>query len=193
MRAAGRPGAARQRRSLFGGLVGSLLVATLLAGCGTEEPAALQPLESEAPADLCALIPVPARQGLHASATSDATGHPTASCSLRSADDAKPAVAVVVSWLQLDDEEAAAAALDSQCRAMDRKVLRPVDAFTVDGADRACGSQGVNATPDQASLAASFGREVLTVRYTSTPAGAVPAVQNARILMQAVIAALLNP
>lgn len=193
MRAAGRPGAARQRRSLLGVLGGSLLVMGLFAGCGTEEPTALKPLEAEVPADLCATIPVPARQGLHASATSDATGHPTASCSLRSADGAKPAVAVVVSWLQLDDEEAAAAALDSQCRAMDRKVLRPVDAFIVDGADRACGSQGVSSTPDQASLAASFGREVLTVRYASTPAGQVPAAQSARILMQSVIAALLEP
>lgn len=193
MRAAGRPGAARQRRTLPGLLTGSLLGISVLAGCGSDEPAALQPLESEAPADLCATIPVAARQGLHASATSDATGHPTASCSLRSADGTRPAVAVVVSWLQLEDETAAATALDSQCRAVDRKVLRPVDAFTVDGADRACGSQGVSTAPDQASLAASFGREVLTVRYTSAPAGPVPAVQNARIMMQSVIAALVRP
>src|SRR4051794_25290889 len=83
----------------------SVLVAglLLLAGCGASEPPPLKPMSPEVPADLCGAIPDAAKSGLVSNSNADASGNPTASCSLRSPDAPAGEVEAVVNWTKLDD------------------------------------------------------------------------------------------
>ncbi|WP_030484242.1 hypothetical protein [Nocardioides aequoreus] len=134
----------------------ALAAATVLglAGCGTE-PEALEPLPPAAPADLCALLPEAAVGDLTGTASSDDDGDPTAACALRGGTDAS----VLVIWLQLSDEAQATTAYESQCAAIDRRVL-PEREAAVEGAGETCAGSG----DGRASLALVSGREVVTVR-----------------------------
>ncbi len=130
------------------------LAVLALAGCGSE-PEAVEPLPPAAPPDLCALLPDEAVGDLAGTATSDDDGDPTAACALRGGADA----AVLVTWLQLSDDAQATTVYQSQCAAIDRRVL-PERRAEVDGAGETC----AGSARGRASLALVSGREVVTVR-----------------------------
>jgi hypothetical protein len=170
---------------------GTLLATVLLAsGCGTTEPAPLEVAEPEVPADLCATVPAAVRAGLIAASNSDPTGNPTAACSLHSSDGAATEVRAVITWLQSNDDVTAAGVWDSQCRAIDRTQFREQSGFTAAGADKACAASGKVDGADSATLAAASGREVVTVRLSSEPAGTTPALDRGKQLLEGVISAL---
>jgi hypothetical protein len=178
---------ARVRQATLGALLGTLLLA---AGCGSTEPPPLKPMEPEVPANLCATVPAAARQGLVTSANTDATGAPTAACSLRSAGTATPQVRAVITWLQVDDDYTADDVLASQCRAIDRRQFRTPAGFEAAGADKACAGSGRIDGADSATLAAVNGRQVVTVRLTSQPPGGQPALARAQQMLEGVLGEL---
>jgi hypothetical protein len=174
-----------------GGL--AVVVATLLltAGCGGDpQPDAVQPLEPVVPADLCATVPAELREGLIINANNSETGNPTAACSMRSEDDAKPKVRAVVTWVQLNEEYSADEVLDSQCRAIDPQEFRMQDGFTVKGANRACAGSGTVKGADSASMAALSDREVITVRLDYEPKGPQSALAAGKQMLEGVLGTL---
>lgn len=178
---------ARRRCAQLGTLLATLLLA---AGCGDSEPAPVQAMEPETPADLCATVPPAARQGLVATATSNDTGLPTAACSLRTPDSADKEVRAVVTWLKSDDEVSADEVLDSQCRAVDRRDYRVEPGFRAAGADKACAASGKISGADSATLAGVNGLEVVTVRLSSEVAGGPTALARGQQMLEGVLAAL---
>jgi hypothetical protein len=171
--------------------LGTLLVTLLLAaGCGTTEPAPLEAVQPEVPADLCATVPAATRQGLIANSNSDEGGNPTAACSLRSADGAATQVRAVVTWVQTNDDATAEDVLGSQCRAIDRSQFKEQNGFRAAGADKACAASGRIDGADSATLAAVAGREVFTVRLSSLPPGDAPALGRATDMLEGVIGSL---
>ncbi len=176
-----------RRTAQLGALLGTLLLA---AGCGSTEPEPLTATEPEIPADLCATVPAELRKGMIANANTDETGHPTAACSLRSPDDASPAVRTVVTWLQASDDISADEIFESQCRAVDVGKSREQAGFQAKGAARSCASSGKADGADSTTMAAVTGREVITVRVNSTPAGDQPALQRGQLILEGVLAAM---
>jgi hypothetical protein len=171
---------------LFGLVVPGLLV---LSACGAD-PEPLKPMQPEVPADLCANVPAAARTGLVTNSDSDASGNPTAACSLRSPDASAGQVRAVVTWLQLDDDVSADDVLSSQCRAIDKSEFEEVAGFTVAGADRACAASAKATTEDSATMAAVKDREVVTVRYTALPPGNPQALQRAQQMLAGVLSSV---
>ena len=176
--------------SRHGGL--AVVVATLLltAGCGSTKPQAVQPMEPVVPADLCATVPAPLREGLIANSNNSASGNPTAACSMRSADGAKPQVRAVVTWVQLNEEYSADEVLNSQCRSIDPQEFRMQDGFSAKGAARACAGNGTVDGADSASMAALTDREVITVRLDYEPKGKQPAMTAAKQMLEGVISSM---
>jgi hypothetical protein len=174
------------RRAQWAAMLGAAL---LLSACGTE-PEPLQEMQPDAPADLCATVPAEARQGLQASSNTDTTGAPTAACSLRSAPGTKPEVHAVITWNQLDDDGTADGVLASQCRSIDKSVYKEQPNFAVPGAEKACAGSGKLGAADAATIAALAGREVLTVRWSSQPAGPQPAMTQSTQILQGVLDSL---
>ncbi|MCW2849620.1 MAG: hypothetical protein JWR90_3594 [Marmoricola sp.] len=171
--------------------LGTLLAVLLLAaGCGTTEPAPLKATKPEVPADLCATVPEAARTGLLANANTDTTGNPTAACSLRSADGAKTKVQAVVTWLQANDDTDGEAVWDSQCQAIDLREFRAQSGFQAKGADKSCAATSRTAGADGATLAAVAGREIVTVRLTTSPAGTPTSISRGQQMLEGVLASL---
>ncbi len=170
----------------------TLLAATtlLLSACGSGEPEPLTAVEPEVPADLCATIPKSLRQDLLANSNTDATGNPTAACSLRSPSGSSGVVEAVVTWLQSDNDSTAAEILDSQCRAIDRSQFREQKGFAPAGTDRSCAASKRGDDSDSATMAASSGREVVTVRYSAQPPEKEDASKRAQKMMEAVFSSL---
>ncbi len=162
-----------------------VLVLLALAGCGGE-PEALEPLPPPAPADLCALLPEDAVGALSGTATSDESGNPTAACALRGPGNA----AVLVTWLQLEGEQEALAAQQSQCASIDRTTL-PEQQVSVEGADEACAGRGSVGARERASLVVRQGDEVVTVRATLP--GGQDALTRATALASGLLAELPRP
>ena len=177
---------ARQRSAGFGTLLATLVLAT---ACGTE-PEPLEAMEPEVPADLCATVPEPARKGLLTNSHTDESRNPTAACSLRSPDAAATEVRAVVTWLQTNDEISADEVLASQCRSIDRLKFREQSGFRAAGADEACAASGQVDGADSATIAAVNGLEVVTVRVTSLPPAAAPALGRAQQMLEGVLSAL---
>ena len=178
---------ARRRSAQLGTLLATVLLA---AGCGTTEPEPLQAAKPEVPADLCATVPTELRGNLITNANSDETGNPTAACSLRSPDGSSTVVHAVVTWLQTNDDGTGAEVLQSQCEGMDRATLREQSGFRPKGADEACAASGKVDGADSATVAASAGRQVVTVRLTSLPPGKEPAIGRAQAMLEGVLGSL---
>ena len=178
------PGPPRSARTL---LLSCLLVAT---GCGSTEPEPLTAMPPAVPADLCALVPETARQGLLTNSSADESGNPTAACSLRSPDGAPTEVRAVVTWVQANDEDSADNVLDSQCRAIDRTEFREQNGFRAEGAEKACAATGSAKGRDSATLAALSGREIVTVRLTSVPSGDQASLARAQEMLEGVLSSL---
>ncbi len=171
--------------------IGTLLATLLLAaGCGTTEPTPLAAMRPAVPADLCALVPAAAKQGLIANSNSDDTGNPTAACSLRSTSGAATELSAVVTWLQTNDDDTAEGVLDSQCRAIDRSRFKERAGFVAAGSDKSCAASGRIDGADSATLAASAGREVVTVRLTSLPPGDSPVLSRGLQMLEGVLDSL---
>ena len=165
----------------------ALVLATtglVLSGCGSTEPKPLKPLEPAVPADLCSALPKDLTQGLQTSSTTSESGDPTSACALQSGPGAKADVRALVTVLMLNDEDTADTTYQSQCRALDPQELHKKQ-VQVEGADEACGGQGK--ASDTAVLAAVAGRLVVTVRYSSTPAGKPDALTRATELAAAAL------
>lgn len=177
----------RRTTSLWAALV---VAGLLLTGCGSTEPEPLEASEPEVPADLCATVPAQTRAGLVDSASADETGNPTAACSLRSPTGKRPEVRAVVTWLKTNDEVSADDVLGSQCRSIDRQEFRMQSGFSVDGAENACAGSGKIDGADSATMAAVSGLEVVTVRFTSSPASGTAANDRARAMLEGVLAEL---
>jgi hypothetical protein len=171
-------------RTLAPVLAGLLLV----AGCGSTEPEPLTRVEPEVPADLCSLVPEGARTGLQTSSSSDETGSPTAACSLRSADGATPAVRAVLTWTQSNDESTSDDVFQSQCRSIDPQEYAVQQGYTVQGADEACAGKG--SSTDAATVTAVRGREVLTARVQSTPAGTPDALARSTEMLVGLLSSM---
>lgn len=178
---------ARRRSARLGTLLAILLLAS---GCGTTEPEPLTAMEPEVPADLCALVPDAARNGLVTNSSSDETGNPTAACSLRSPDGASTEVRAVVTWLQAGDELSADDVQESQCRAIDRTEFRDQAGFRAAGAEEACAATASVNGADSATISAVNDLEVVTVRVTSVPRGAAPALGRAQQMLEGVLSSL---
>lgn len=179
--------ARRRTTSLW---VACLVAGALLSGCGSGEPEPVEAVEPEVPADLCATVPESARKGLVTSSSSNPAGTPTAACSLRSPVGSDTEVRAVVTWLKTDDEIAADEVLASQCRALDRKVMREQRGFRVEGAQEACAASGKVDGADSATMAAVSDLEVFTVRFTSLPPGGTPALDRGRQVLEGVLSEL---
>lgn len=168
---------------------GTLLAVLLLAGgCGGSDPEPLEPMEPEVPADLCSTIPAELKTGLVSNSNTDTTGNPTAACSLRSPVTSKREVRVIVTWVQLNDEDNANTVLDSQCNAINPQEFKEQAGFQAEGADRACAAVGTLAGADSATLVAVADREVLTVRFTELPPGQTPALARGQQMLEGVLA-----
>jgi hypothetical protein len=178
---------ARRRSAQLGTLLATALLA---AGCGASEPEPLQAAKPEVPADLCATVPTQLRGNLITNANSDETGNPTAACSLRSPDGSSTVVHAVVTWLQTNDADTGAEVLESQCAGMDRAAFREQRGFRPQGADQACAASGKVDGTDSATVAASAGRQVVTVRLTSRPPGEDPALRRAQAMLEGVLSSL---
>ena len=178
---------ARRRSVQLGTLLATLLLA---AGCGTTTPEPLRAVKPDVPADLCATVPATARTGLIANSNTDETGNPTAACSLRSPDGAPTDQRAVVTWVQTDNDSTAVAVLDSQCRAIDRQKFREQSGFQAAGADKACGASGKVDGADSATMAATAGREVVTVRLSTQPPTNPPAMGRAQQILEGVLGSL---
>lgn len=172
--------------------LGTLLATLLLASaCGSSSaPEPLTAIKSEVPADLCATIPKDLRQDLIANANTDATGNPTAACSLRSTSGSTGVVQAVITWVQSDNDSTAAEILDSQCRAIDRSQFREQTGFSPAGTDRACAASSRGSGADSTTMAASSGREVVTVRFSAQPPEKVDANSRAQKMLEAVFSSL---
>ena len=162
----------------------------LLAGCGSSDPAPLKALPLEVPADLCAVVPTAARGGLVTDSSLDERGTPTAACSLRSPVGSTDDVRALVTWLQSYDEYAADEVLASQCRAVDTALFRVQTGFRAEGADKACGASGTASGAGSATLAASAGRQVVTVRYTAQGQTGAAALARAQQVLEGVLSGL---
>ncbi len=177
-------------RSRLGGF--AVVVALLLgaAACGGSEPEPLKAMPPEVPADLCTTIPEAAKVGLVSNSNSDATGDPTAACSLRSPDGSTGQVRAVVTWTQMNDDVSADSVLSSQCRAIDKTEYKELAGFQAQGADRVCAASGTVDGADSATLAAVADREVVTVRLTALPPGKSPALTRAQQMLEGVLASV---
>ena len=178
-----------RRHAMSGALVAAGLL--LLSACGSAEPAALTPIPPDVPADLCSTIPEKARAGLLVASNTSLEGNPTAACSLRSKDGAAEEVRAVVTWTHLDDPSEAATVLASQCRAIDPQEYRVRPAMRIEGTDESCAGTGRKA--DSSTIAATSGREVLTVRVGIKPAGKPDALARAQQMLAGVLASMSNP
>lgn len=172
------------------GRAATCLALVVLAGCGSSEPAPLKALPQEVPADLCAVVPSAARGGLVTDSSLDERGTPTAACSLRSPVGSPDDVRALVTWLQSDDEYAADEVLASQCRSVDTAVFRVQTGFRAEGADKACGASGTESGAGSATLAASAGRQVVTVRYTAQGQTGAAALARAQQVLEGVLSGL---
>jgi hypothetical protein len=181
---------ARRRSAQLGTLLATLL---LSAGCGSTEPEPLQAVKPEIPADLCATVPTGLRGNLITNSNSDGTGNPTAACSLRSPDGSSTVVQAVVTWLQTNDDETGADVLESQCNAVDHADFREQTGFEAKGADQACGASGQVDGADSATVAASAGNQVVTVRLTSLPPGRNRSLDRAQQMLEGVLSSLAGP
>ncbi len=175
---------ARRRSAQLGTLLATLLLAS---ACGTTEPEPLKPMEPEVPADLCATVPAPLRQGLIANSNTDSSGNPTAACSLRSPGNESPAVHAVVTWVQTNEDVSANEMWQTQCDAMDLHALTEQPGFQAAGADKACAASGTVDGADSVTVAAYSNREVVTVRLSSAPAGKPPAITQAKAMLEGVL------
>ena len=175
------------RRTRLGLAFAGLL---LVSACGGEEPEALQPMEPEVPADLCAMVPEATKTGLVANSNTDETGNPTAACSLRSQDPTSGQVRAVITWVQLNDDVSADTVLASQCRSIDRSEYQEQSGFSAEGAQKACAASSKAGGADAATMAGVADREVVTVRYTSSPPGKTPSVQVAQEMLEGVLASM---
>lgn len=165
----------------------------VVAGCGGGgSQAKLSPISapSPLPADLCAVVPPESRQGLLDSSSEDPVGTPTATCALHTPDGAKPVVAESVTLIQYDDDDQARTALDSQCQRIDSSAYKAVDGLQVQGADQACGAQGVGDPASLGSINATVGSELVLARVNVNPTGQPPALQRAQTLASGVIGAV---
>ena len=175
------------RRTRLGLVVAGLL---LVSACGGEEPEALEPMEPEVPADLCAMVPKAAKAGLVSNSNTVETGNPTAACSLRSSDASAGQVTALVTWVQLNDEDSADTVLTSQCRSIDRTEYKDRAGFRAQGAEEACAASNQAGGADAATMAGLADREVVTVRYTSMPPGKAPSIQVAQQMLEGVLASM---
>lgn len=168
------------------------LALLVLAGCGSSssEPAPLKAMPQEVPADLCAVVPPAARGGLVTDSSLDERGTPTAACSLRSPVGSSDGVRALVTWLQSDDSYAADEVLASQCRAVDTAVFRNQSGFNAVGADKACAATGTESGAGSVTMAASAGRQVVTVRYTAQGQSPDVALTRGRQVLEGVLAGL---
>ena len=173
-----------------GGLAVVLATLLLTSGCGSSEPQAVERLEPVVPADLCATVPAQLREGLIMNANNSDSGNPTAACSMRTPDNAKNKVRVVVTWVELNEEYSADEVLDSQCRSIDPQEFRMQDGFSAKGAQRACAGSGTVEGADSASIAALTDREVITVRLDYEPKGKQPAMTAAKQMLEGVISSM---
>lgn len=181
----------RARGARAAWVVAPLLV---LAGCGAaERPDPVEPLPDATPADLCATIPAALRAGLVSDSSVDEDGTPTAACSLRSPVRTEEPVTGLVTWLRLDDDEMADDALESQCRSVDLTAQQRASAFTVEGAEKACGASGTGSGGGTTTMAGVNGRQLVTVRWTTASGSAAEALDRGRQLMAGVLAELAPP
>lgn len=182
-----------------------LLGSPLLVGCGSSGSSTrLSPIAapSPAPANLCATIPAPLREGLETQSTLNPNGIPTASCSLRTLQGQSPGVTVSVNWIQYDGPDQAQVAYQSQCTHVDASILTevPVD---VPGTDESCGAQDVKDPGARSLVNALLGNDLLIARVSTAvtgPArgaaadGSAPAVEpslsRAQALLQGVASSL---
>jgi hypothetical protein len=178
---------ARRRSAQLGTLLATLLLA---AGCGSSQPAPLTATKPDVPADLCATVPAETRVQLIANSDSDDTGNPTAACSLRSKPGASTDVHAVVTWLQASGDQDAADVLATQCKAIDRTEFREESGFQAKGADQACAARGTVPGADSATLAASSGRQVVTVRLSTRPPGKAQSFAQAQQMLEGVLSSL---
>ena len=175
---------AHRRSAKLGTLLATLLLAS---ACGTTEPEPLKAMKPEVPADLCASVPAPLREGLTAKSNTDASGNPTAACSLRSPDAESPQVHALVTWVQANEEVSATEVWDSQCNAIDRKALTEQAGFQAAGADKACAASGKVDGADSATIAAISDREIITVRLSSLPPDKPAAMAQAKAMLEGVL------
>ncbi len=178
-----------RRRATSGALVAAGLL--LLSACGSAEPAALTPVAPDVPANLCSTIPESARAGLLVANNTSLEGNPTAACSLRSENGAAEEVRAVVTWTHLDDASGAATVLASQCRAIDPREYRVQQSQDIEGVDASC--TGTGRKGDSSTIAATSGREVLTVRVGVTPPGKPDALARGQQMLAGVLASMSNP
>ncbi len=178
-----------RRHATSGALVAAGLL--LLSACGSAEPAALSPIAPDVPANLCSTIPEDARAGLVVASNTSTEGNPTAACSLRSESGAAEEVRAVVTWTHLDDSREAASVLASQCRAIDPEEYVVQQTMAVEGVDASCG--GTGRSRDSSTIAATSGREVLTVRVGVKPPGKPDALARAQAMLAGVLASMANP
>ena len=163
----------------------------LLAGCGSSDPAPLKALPQEVPADLCAVVPTAARGGLVTDSSLDERGTPTAACSLRSPVGSTDDVRALVTWLQSDDEYAADEVLASQCRVGGHgrcSGCRPASGPRAP--TRPVAASGTASGAGSATLAASAGRQVVTVRYTAQGQTGAAALARAQQVLEGVLSGL---
>lgn len=157
----------------------------VLTGCGSSEPPQrLERIDPVVPSDLCASLPEDATTGLETSATTDETGDPTASCSLRSEFGDETDVRGLVTLIALNDEETADSTYESQCRAVDHRDYSDAE-VSLESAEEVCAAEGKKG--DSAILNAVSGTRLVTVRFESTPPGKPDALTRATELAQAAL------
>jgi len=99
-------------------------------------------------------------------------------------------VHAVVTWIQTNDEQSAADVLDSQCLAVDRQKFREQTGFDAEGSGKSCAGSGKVDGADSATMAASSGVEVVTVRLSSLPPGRSPVMPLAQDMLEGVLSSL---
>lgn len=171
------------RRALVSVALGG---SVLITGCGGE-PEPLEVLPPLAPPDLCALLPEGATTGLVGSASSDESGDPAAACALRG--DGGRDVEVLVTWLQLENEESSRVVWESQCNGIDGSRFSERQA-EVEGAGETCAGSADEEDADLATLALRRDREVVTVRVTTRDDQGPPSLQRAEQLAAGLLAEL---
>lgn len=178
-----------RRHATSGAFVAAGLL--LFSACGNSEPTALTPVPPDVPANLCSTIPEDARVGLLVANNTSLQGNPTAACSLRSESGAATEIRAVVTWTHLDDTFEAATVLASQCRAIDPQEYVVQQSTTLEGVDASCA--GTGRSGDSSTIAATSGREVLTVRVGVTPPGKPDALARGQAMLTGVLASMTNP
>ena len=125
--------------------------------------------------------------GARAASDSDTNGTPTAACSLRSSEGAKPQVSAVVTWLQLDDDALGRRRL-RQPVPRDRPHPVPrAERLQAAGADQACAGVASVGGADSVTIAAVGGRAVVTARISSVPPGPQPVLTRGTQMLEGVL------